>query len=276
MTVPVHHQWTGLDLSLLGRELSAVLGTPRLTLLHAWGNIIYADGTYVYKLTAAAGRDRCERSLRALALLLDADPEFPTVFPASWRVQDIDLGPGSSWALTIWPRMRLSPVKPRADETESYRELGRIVRRLHSVRIPRCPRHDPLVWARGRVNTLLDPALREALEDEARQLEQVYAEAFPPAADVTVHGDLHWEQVARGEQGRLLLLDFEHTASGPSCTDLVPSAGWLRRTGHPSGEQTAALAEGYGNGFPKLTTQQSSALDKIAQFSRKTWELLQP
>lgn len=270
----VHPRWDGCDLERLGVDLQKRLSSSPLRLLHAWGSVLWTDSFTVCKLTRPRSGVPARGSLRAVGELLRVDPLFPTLAPLSFDALPVRLGESGEWLLTRWPYRSLAPVPQPPADVHYYRELGVILRRLHEVRVPGLTRHDPLEWARSRVTELALVGDVSTLRAQVAALAARHTAAYPSDCDVTVHGDVHWGQVALDETGRMLLLDLDTLAVGHPSVDCVPSAGWLRRTGAPPTDHLDALREGYGEPWPLLSPEQVAVSTDIAVFSQLTWRLL--
>lgn len=271
--VAVAKRWAALDLSAFARQVSNSLGLPRLTLIHAQGNLIFTDGGLAYKFTFPQFRKRSETSLHVVQRIVEMDSTFPTLPPVSTVPLDVDLGHLGSWILTTWEYREVSPFVPGSDDLDSYFYLGETIRRIHNLSIPGLSRHDPLQWTRDRVQHLADNHGRKDLADTVARLSEEQEKLFPATHDVTVHGDVHWHQTVQTEDGRVLLLDFENAALGHPSVDVFPSGGWVRRTGQPSAAQMNALRQGYGDPWVALTPAQEELSREIAEFSILTWRL---
>lgn len=228
----------------------------------------------VYKLSDQRAGERLNRSLNALAEVLRADPDFPTVTPLRFDAVPLEVSSSGSWLVTCWPYRQLTPLACPPTDRAHYAELGQLLRRLHGIEALDLDLYDPLVWARSRVADLARMVDVSTLRIELDALAARYQTAYPPACHVPVHGDVHWGQVARDETGRMVLLDFDTLSLGHPSVDCVPSAGWLRRTGPPPEDHLVALREGYGQPWPQQTPGQISVSAEIAVFSQLTWHLL--
>lgn len=276
MLIPTHPQWAGLHLPDVLASFAARKDTSRVTLLHAWGNVVLTDGTTVWKLTTLEVAHRTAATLSTLAAIRSTDPDFPTIWPTSWDVDTVDLGPSGQWVCTQWPYVASLP-RSTVGHPPDYRWLGQTLSRLHRLPYPGdIPRHDPLQWTAVRLTRLADRGVDvQHLMSRLRHCTQKWHAAFPQVGDTLIHGDVHWDQVVRTHDGSLLLLDFENAARGPAAVDLVPSAGWLRRHGSPGRRQVAGVMHGYGRRWPHVTPAQQQVMQQVAELSLHTWHLAQ-
>lgn len=271
--MPVHPKWNGIGLQETGQALEEYVGGGPLRLIHAHGNLIWADDDTAYKLTEKSNRRQAQVSLDVANTLLRAFESFPTVRPTVTTVQDIHLE-DDDWILTTWEYRQLRHFEPSHSDTECYYSLGQLLSLVHSLRLTSLPRHDPFLWAESRVNQLIRRGEGDGLSAELALLRLRREELFDLSHDVVLHGDVHWHQTALDESGSLVLLDFEHAAMGHPSVDLQPSAGWLKRTGVPTEQQMAAFREGYGPAWREPTPAQRVLNADIAAFSQRTWQLL--
>jgi len=162
---------------------------------------------------------------------------------------------------TIWCDASPGGRPPSAAPPPSSADLGRMLRRLHSLvpPLPALPRWDPLDDVRRRMSDAeaLPPADRVFL---ANLTERVAADLrtvdyqLPPTV---IHGDAHLGNLIRTPSGEVVVCDFDAVSIGPPEWDLTPVAVGTARFGYPSWWQPL-LAASYGfdvtrwDGFPVL------------------------
>ncbi|MDR3475320.1 MAG: aminoglycoside phosphotransferase family protein [Devosia sp.] len=150
-----------------------------------------------------------------------------------------------------------------ADVADAYREMGRALRRLHTVRLPAyarfgdgtidSPAASNSVAVRRRITRAFaefrrygaDAQLVAALE---AQIERLFAAVTWGAGPVFVHDDLHPNNVLvkRDDRGQFRLsgvLDFGNAFAGDAVSDLAKT---LFCCEHDAPGSTPAILEGYG------------------------------
>lgn len=142
---------------------------------------------------------------------------------------------------TLWQ------AEPESAHRPSGRDLGELLRQLHSLPVPHTlPAWCPLEDVRRRLHDAeaLDPGDRYFLEGRCDDVERRLDElrfVFPRSV---VHGDAHLGNLI-GRSGGSVLCDLDSLCIGPPEWDLTPMAVGRLRMGHPP-ERYAALAECYG------------------------------
>ncbi|MFJ8011087.1 NUDIX domain-containing protein [Streptomyces sp. NPDC096339] len=145
-----------------------------------------------------------------------------------------------------------------ADEARVQRDLGRLLRVLHGS-APEQPAES--ATAADMIKRHLEgarPYLAEGDEDLVLSLAAAYA-GLPKPVLVPTHGDLQYRNVLLGDDGQVLLFDFERSEYATVTRDLVRlSDTW---TGRP--DLRAAFLDGYGR---LLTPVEELRLDCEAAF----------
>lgn len=270
--IKIHPRWANIDFSDLRGNIRSYFKNPKLNLLHAAGNLIWSDGKTIYRLSHINSESKCINNLLTVSALLQTHPQFPTPAPLIDSVSEIDLGDQGKWLMTAW-EVHNFVATPLSKDKNSYHELGILLHVLHSTPMEHLEQYNPLQWAASRISALKNHHRFDELMIQHNKLQEQFKAVFEKDTNVSLHGDIHWEQVVKDTEGKMWLLDFENAAYGHPSVDLIPSAGWIRRSGEPTVSQIRALYEGYG-GIPDLTLEQKAVNLAIRDFSLMTWHLL--
>lgn len=149
---------------------------------------------------------------------------------------------------------------PDSGEKASLTDLGRVLRKLHSLPVPsdlQLPVFDIFGRASKRIASATELANdeREFLGRRLTELRTAYSRLSFPLRSCAIHADAHQSNLIKAPSGEVFLIDFEGFAFGPPEYDLSVTAteqmvGW-----HSDG-QYAAFVESYGfdikcwDGFP--------------------------
>ncbi|MDB5910577.1 MAG: aminoglycoside phosphotransferase family protein, partial [Massilia sp.] len=149
---------------------------------------------------------------------------------------------------------------PDSGEKASLADLGRILRRLHSLPVPKdlpLPEFNIFGRASQRIEKTAELSHEERgfLVSRLAELRDAYATLKFPLQPCAIHADAHQSNLIQTPDGSVLLIDFEGFAFGPPEYDLSVTAtehlvGWHTDT------QYAAFVESYGfdvkdwSGFP--------------------------
>lgn len=162
---------------------------------------------------------------------------------------------GTTWTATIW-----LAAEAAAGREPSGRDLGRLLRQVHSLPAPvdPLPPWEPLADIRRRLGDAESlPAvdrdlIHQLIDDLARELPTLrYALPAGP-----IHGDAHLGNLI-GTAGGAVLCDFDSACLGPREIDLVPTPVGRIRFQRPAGI-SRDLVEAYGHdvetwsGWPTL------------------------
>jgi aminoglycoside phosphotransferase (APT) family kinase protein len=155
---------------------------------------------------------------------------------------------------TLWEEVSVGGARPRG------RDLGRLLRRVHSLSTPDfpLPAWHPLDDVRRRVDEAsnLDDADRKFLMHRCEEVQARILELEFVLPRSLVHGDAHLGNLIPSPAGPVLC-DFDSSCIGPPEWDLTPLAVGVIRFGEPVGRYRE-LARTYGldvtrwAGFPVL------------------------
>jgi Ser/Thr protein kinase RdoA (MazF antagonist) len=134
---------------------------------------------------------------------------------------------------------------------DDWRQIGRLIARLHVVGARRAPRDRAVIHPRrsseGHLRFVLDArvlpdALRARYERAARDLLDRVAPLFDGAEDIRLHGDCHRANILHRPGEPFHLIDFDDMGVGPPVQDLwMLLPGHLRESAHALG----LLLDGY-------------------------------
>jgi len=171
--------------------------------------------------------------------------------------------------VTFWHLVDVAEPKP------SPADLGRLLRRLHSLEIPdwlRLPDFQPFARVAQRLADAPDLVathdiafLRRWLDALCDQFEELRFE-FPPGP---VHGDAHRGNLLRAATGEVLLLDFEQFCFGPREWDLSLSALYRYSLRWFTAEEYRAFVEAYGYDITSWTGL--PVMRSIRELGMTTW-----
>jgi aminoglycoside phosphotransferase (APT) family kinase protein len=237
---------------LAGVCAAAGLDPAGAQLLRLTNNAVFrlVTAPVVVRIVASRGlRHRVEKVVRVATWFARYEVPAVRLLPGIAQPVRID-----EHLATLWEEVPLGGARPRG------RDLGRLLRRVHSLPVPDfpLPAWHPLDDVRRRVDEAgdLDDAdrkflLRRCEEVDARLHELEFA---LPAS--LVHGDAHLGNLIPSPAGPVLC-DFDSSCMGPPEWDLTPLAVGVIRFGEPVGRYRE-LARTYGldvtrwAGFPVL------------------------
>ncbi|MFN2519695.1 MAG: phosphotransferase enzyme family protein [Candidatus Limnocylindria bacterium] len=208
------------------------------TLLKFGENATYllSNGTIVARISAGLDlAPQAARELRVTEWLRRHG--VPAARPAEAAGQPIVVGDS---LVTFWEAVRASLQPPTPEQ------LAGALLRLHAVPVPDgLASIDPLWIVERRVRSEGSTAEREVILRRCDQLREAYDRLEFSGSPRVVHGDAHVHNLLRDDAGTVVLMDLEHSGTGPREWDLVPTAthdvlGW-----RPRGEYRA-FAEAYG------------------------------
>ena len=225
----------------------------------AGARLIRMFGTAVYHLPAAGAvariamvtspqsAERLATSVRVTRWLATAG--FPAVKPLACDQPVLSHG----CAVTLWHHL------PQRGPEPSTADLGRLLRRLHSLGPPpfALPDFRPLGSVRRAIHAsqAIGDDERTWLSDHCQHLLRAYDQlAFELPAGM-IHGDAWWGNLLRDGK-RVVLADWDAVSTGPREVDLVPTLQ-AARFGLPSADRDAFIAA-YGHdvrnwpGYPVL------------------------
>lgn len=143
-------------------------------------------------------------------------------------------------------------------ETEAARWIARVVRGLQRLQalppLARTPLDPPALLVRSRKQAgklaRADATLRAGLDLLLERLTQTLPRTTAP---VNVHGDFHVDQMLAGDDGRVVLFDFDNLALGDPAHDVADCASQLlcdeRFDATQRGALARALVAGATDGF---------------------------
>jgi len=145
---------------------------------------------------------------------------------------------------------RVGGRNPDELSLEEYREVGRLLGRMHNVAAKQAlvhrPEITPVSYGAGGLAVLqakaaLPDGVGARLQDAVARLVEVAARRFERVELLPVHGDCHRGNLLRGRDG-FFFLDFDDMGWGPAAQDL-----WLLLPGRraDSEREIDALLEGY-------------------------------
>ena len=195
---------------------------------------------------------------------------------AAWFLQPVAAtllrAPGERWS-TLWPRAQVLDVE---DATIPWAEVGALLGGLHHATAaeprPTLPGAEPLRRLHAALSRLASdhrggpatPADTRLVQHLGRRL-LVQPEQAPADGATVVHGDFHLGQVARSEDGRLVLLDIDDLSVGAAAWDLArPAAFWAAGL-LPTGEWEAFRDGYHAAGGPALARDLWGPLDLPAR-----------
>jgi len=154
----------------------------------------------------------------------------------------------SGHRLALFPRRRGRPAEMRT--AEDYRQMGRLLGRLHALGATRTFAHrieiDPESFGAPFIDavahgTLVPEDVRDNYLDAAEALLDAAWDRWDDPRRQRIHGDCHLGNVLVDENGPFLV-DFDDCGTGPAVQDL-----WMLTSGDAaeSGAQFDLLAEGY-------------------------------
>jgi Ser/Thr protein kinase RdoA (MazF antagonist) len=139
---------------------------------------------------------------------------------------------------------------PEELSPEEYRQLGRLVARIHNVgaslTLENRPRISPQTYGRECLAAILNaaslsPGAEQRYVDAVERLVAIGEERFAGVETIPVHGDCHRGNLLRGSQG-WFFLDFDDMAHAPAAQDL-----WLLLPARPEDcpRELDAFEQGY-------------------------------
>jgi aminoglycoside phosphotransferase (APT) family kinase protein len=124
------------------------------------------------------------------------------------------------WVLLDWFDLHEIPQTAAAGE-----QAGRLLAQVHRTPLPsagadlrRYGDVGGLIAEKAWLVARFDRSLADRI---TRMASQVASAARQPAAEVLLHGDYGWRNLATDPAGRLITFDFEHAAIGPPAYDLA-------------------------------------------------------
>ncbi len=190
-------------------------------------------------------------------------------FPAARVVEDVEqplIVDGCP--VTFWHLIRESERKA------SYRELGTVLRELHSLRVPEgleLPAYDVFGRSDLRIETV--PGIpdddREFLHKRGGELRDRLSELHFDIPKGPVHGDAHWGNLMVDRSGQVVLIDFENFCFDYPEWDLMVPATEYDSMGWVGDADYTEFVEAYGldlrawSGFATLRA--------IQEFRMTTW-----
>jgi hypothetical protein len=221
-------------------------------LLRVTNNAVYrlAGHPVVVRIVASrALRHRVEKVVAVANWF--AEHDVPTVRLLAGVTQPVRVG---EHLATLWDEVPHGGAKPRG------RDLGRMLRRVHSLPIPEfpLPAWHPLDDVRRRVDEAeaLDDADRKFLLHRCEEVDGRLRELELVMPQCLIHGDAHLGNLISSPAGPVLC-DFDSSCVGPPEWDLTPLAVGVVRFGEPAGRYRE-LARTYGldvtrwSGFPVM------------------------
>jgi hypothetical protein len=241
----------------LARALAQVCAIAGLdhtgaTLLRITNNAVYrlAKHPVVVRIVASrALRHRVEKVVRVATWF--AEHDVPAVRLLAGVAQPVRVG---DHLATLWDEVPPGGPKPRA------RDLGRLLRRVHTLPDPEfpLPGWHPLDDVRRRVDDAEDlhDADRKFLLRRCEEVDGRLRELQFVMPRCLIHGDAHLGNLISSSAGPVLC-DFDSSCIGPPEWDLIPLAVGVVRFGEPAGRYRE-LARTYGldvtrwGGFPVM------------------------
>jgi hypothetical protein len=145
-------------------------------------------------------------------------------------------------AATIWEYV------PPHEPEPTIADLGQVLHTFHGLGSPTepLPAWDPIADVRMRIRDAegLAESDRQYLIDCCDRLEPDLKDYIAGEPSGLIHGDAIQANLLRGDDGRVLMCDFDATCQGPRLVDLVPTPVNELRFNRPGGH--AQLAAGYG------------------------------
>ena len=190
-------------------------------------------------------------------------------FPATRVVEDLKQPLiVSGHPVTFWHLIEQGDRKP------SYRELGTVLRELHSLRLPdglALPRVDVFGRSELRVEKVsgIPEGDREFLRNRGRELHEQLTELRFDSEVGPVHGDAHVQNLMSDRDGRVFLIDLESFCVDHPEWDLMVTATEYNSLGWQSHEQYAEFVGAYG--WDLGTWPDFSILRDIQEFKMTTW-----
>ncbi|WP_052810101.1 phosphotransferase enzyme family protein [Streptomonospora alba] len=232
-------QEAALDVaSQAGAELGLVAAERRvLGPVGANASVLLPNEALVLRITAKANAERMRQELDVAAWLNDSG--VPAVRPA----RPVPMGVAGR-LVSVWHEV---PDPRMADSAE----LGRALRRLHSVHSPdevHLPILEPLRGAEHYLEaaTGISAESRAYLHSRLEQLRQAFRSVEPALPLGPVHGDAHRKNFASTPGGEVVAMDLERVSTGPREWDLVVAAVYNELGWYTDSEYTAfACAYGY-------------------------------
>jgi Ser/Thr protein kinase RdoA (MazF antagonist) len=222
--------------------------------LHQHSNSVIALPSAGLVLRVAGSPDAFERvagSVRLCRWL--ASRGYSCTIPA-----DHDAWQQDGHVISAW---RLEEVTDDAAVTMT--EFGMLLRGLHDQPVPpfrvrklTAPFASVTTALRHAEDGISDPD-RDWLTTRTKTLGAVWEEICSRAPAGLAHGDAHPGNVMRLTDGRVLLGDWDHTATGPREWDLIQAVYTARRFGQPAQADLDELARAYGRdirGWPHCAT----------------------
>ncbi|MCX5171172.1 aminoglycoside phosphotransferase family protein [Streptomyces antibioticus] len=160
-----------------------------------------------------------------------------------------------------------------AGRKATYRELGGVLRDLHSLTVPTglaLPSFDPFGKQALRIDKAAIPEDDRAfLRKRWRELQDKYAELRFESPKGPVHGDAHVQNLMVDDQGRVVLIDFEAFCFDHPEWDLMVTAVEHHSLGWQTDAQYADFVAAYG--WDLYGWHGYEALRGLQEFGMTTW-----
>ncbi|MFE9887630.1 phosphotransferase enzyme family protein [Streptomyces scopuliridis] len=161
-----------------------------------------------------------------------------------------------------------------SDRKATYRELGAVLRELHSLSLPDSLRLAPypvLDRTDRRINAAVDIPEddRSFLRKRARELRGRVADLLFDSKKGPVHGDAHVQNLMVDRNGQVILIDLERFSYDFPEWDLMVTATEHHSLGWQSREEYSAFVGAYGRdlrAWPGFST-----LRAVQEFNMTTW-----
>jgi aminoglycoside phosphotransferase (APT) family kinase protein len=161
----------------------------------------------------------------------------------------------------------------RAGDREDLATLGTILRRLHGTVRPvafELPDEDILGRVESRILAATVPEEdKRFLTERFRELKTAVAELRFPLAPAPTHGDAHSENLMIGDDGRVILIDFERFAWGQPEWDLAMTATEYLTAGWWTEAEYKGFADAYG--YDVMTWEGFEVLRAVHELKMTTW-----
>ncbi|WP_416979024.1 aminoglycoside phosphotransferase family protein [Streptomyces sp. T028] len=159
------------------------------------------------------------------------------------------------------------------DRKATYRELGGILRDLHSLTVPAglaLPSFDPFGKQELRIDKAAIPEDDRAfLRKQWRELWDKYEELRFESPKGPVHGDAHVQNLMVDDQGRVILIDFEAFCFDHPEWDLMVTAVEHHSLGWQTDAQYADFVAAYGRDLYDWRGYET--LRGLQEFGMTTW-----
>jgi len=227
---------------------------PRASYINRVFEVGLTDGSFLIAKFYRPNRwspDALQDELDFVAEL--AAEELPVVPPIPGRDGAL-LHRAEAMSFAIFPRRGGRPLEDVS--SDDWRQLGRLLARLHTVGARHLPRDrvtlGPATSLAGNLQFLMTSGLisgqqREEYCDAVERIIDRIAPLFEGVPSIRIHGDCHHGNILHRAGEPFHLIDFDDCAVGPPVQDI-----WMLLPGHPrdSRVELDALAEGYENFRP--------------------------